>query len=348
MADQRKASRRAKGDGASFWSKTKQLHIARATVAGRRIECSGKTKAIALARLRAAGGRLPDDTPTVSQWCDDWLGSLTVRPLTYTGYKTSVEKRIRPVLGNLTLASVTAFDIEQASKKWATSVGSNTIRLTLAHLRIAFAAAVRARLVTTNPVASARKPRSVKSVIDPFTEDELRRIIAVGCTDPQYAALALLAATGCRRGEVIALDVSDVDLARATVAITKGHQGKHGIGEPKSPHSVRTLELHASVLPAVKAAIDARKSGPLFRTSTGGRAKESTLAERLQSLCAELNIPYRSIHKLRHGVAMTLDGAGMPISQLAAWLGDLPATVARRYLQAKKGNPVPFLKAVFG
>jgi integrase len=354
MRKDAKPPRRPKGDGALFWSEARRCYVGRVIV-GRRPdgspkyrEASGPTKAVVRARLADAGARLPDDAPTVSEWLDRWLASLDVRPLTADGYRASAEKRIRPALGGYQLTALTAFDVERAAKVWGGQVGANTVRLTLSHLSVALNAAVRARLLPANPVASARKPRGVKPDIDPYTAAELKRVVAAGCANPRWAALACLAATGLRRGECVALDVPDLDLAAGTLSVTKGDQGRHGIGKPKSPHSVRTLELHPAALPALKKAAGKRKSGPLFLSDAGTRITDDGLATRLRACCAELEIPYRSLHALRHGLAMALDEAGMSLGDLAAWLGDLPATVARRYLHQSKGKPTGALRKVFG
>ncbi len=346
--------RRTKGDGALFWSESRQRYIGRAIV-GRRtdgrpvyVERSGATKSDVRRKLHEAGAKLAGDAPTVGEWCTRWLASLTVRPLTKDGYTTSTEKRIRPALGSMQLAAVTPFDVELAAQTWGKTVGANTVRLTLAHLRIAFGAAERARLVTSNPVAAARKPRAERKPVTPFTAEELRRIIAAGCAEPKWLPLAFLAATGCRRGECLALDAPALDLAAGTVHISRGDQGRHGIGAPKSRHSVRTLALRHELIAPLRAAVDKRLTGCVFRTSTGGRLNDSGIAERHKALLKHLNIPYRNLHKLRHGVGTALSAAGMSLANLAKWLGDKPATVAKVYVHETAAAPDPYLKIVFG
>ncbi len=348
MAKQRKRAKRGTGSvfqrGDGKWVARKPL--GRAAGRTRYVERVGDTMAEAINRRDAAAP--PGPKTTVAEWCDRWLATITVRPLTRDGYTSSVTHRIRPELGSRVVAKLTAFEIEAAIKKWEARVGANTIRLTLSHLRIALGAAVRAGLIATNPVCAANKPRSVREKVEYYTPDELKRLIAAGCAEPKWGAVALLAALGMRRGELLALDVTDFDPRANTISITKGDIGKHGIGPPKSPHSVRTLEVPDAALPAVRVAVAGRASGPMFRTATGARLDENTLAERLKAATKSVGIPYRSLHKLRHGVATGMNARGYPLGDLATFLGDTPATVARRYVHATGARAVAVLNAMYG
>src|SRR6476661_2632886 len=112
-------------------------------------------------------------------------------------------------------------------------------------MRAMLGAAVRARLNPTNPVTLARKPRAKKVEIDPFTPDELARLIEGAFAHPSYLLVAVLAGVGCRVGEALALDVTDFDLRAGKLSITKTYSREYGIGPPKSPHSVRTVRVPA-------------------------------------------------------------------------------------------------------
>jgi integrase/recombinase XerD len=142
--------------------------------------------------------------------------------------------------------------------------------------------------------------------------------------------IALMAATGIRTGEAIALDVTSLDRAAATLRVT----GKYG--------KTRLLPLHPSVLEGLSGYLDTRarllpaQTCPaLLISSTGRRLPPSTVHPTFRAIVAAAGlIPASSVcrprlHDLRHTFAVTtmLDAyrtgadpaAVLPI--LSTWLG---------------------------
>lgn len=349
----RKVRRAPRGTGSVFYSKSRGCWIARKpigtrTVRGKKhtvyVTRTGRTAAEAIRRRDAA--LPPEPTVLMSEWCDRWLAGLTHRPLTMDRYRHSVSKWIKPVLGSVPVQHVTAHTVELAVRKWGESISANTILLVLAHLGACLGAAVRARLIPTNPVASAKKPKATKVKLEVYTPDELARIIAA-CGRGE-GIIACLAATGLRRGEAIALLVSDFDAKAGTISVTKTEVGKHGIGPPKSAHSLRTIRVPAVALPHIRGAVGGRKSGPLFLSDAGKRMNATTIANRLAALLKRLELPAKSPHKLRHSVATALNGAGVPVADAAAYIGDTVDVYVRSYLHANPGSdPAVMLDALF-
>ncbi len=117
----------------------------------------------------------------------------------------------------------------------------------------------------------------------------------------------LLAVTGMRIGEVIALDEHDVDLPSGVLAIRQAKFGKH-----------RQLPVHATTVTAlrhyatVRAQLSARPRGPSFFVSTRGtrliyHCVHTTFAQLLTStgITAPAGASAPTIHGLRHSFAVT-------------------------------------------
>lgn len=340
-----KGKRAPWGAGTAFYSKAHGCYVARKTVQGRRVERWGRTRAEAIRKRDAAVP--PDrDTTTVAAWCERWLESLDVRPLTRDSYAHSVEKWIVPVLGALKASALAAHHVEAAARKWAEKLSANTILLVLKHLRICLAAALRAGLVSHNPVAVAKKPKSTKPKIQPYSPEQLAKII--GTVRPAERIVALLAATGLRRGEALALLVTDFDPKAGTVSITKGDIGRHGVGPPKSEPSVRTISVPAQALPAVRAAIGKRTSGPMFIGARGGKVTDSGVWTKFAAVLDRAGLPRRGVHQLRHSVATMLISAGEPLGDVSKFLGDRVETLVRHYLHATGGDPAVAIGRLLG
>ena len=156
-------------------------------------------------------------------------------------------------------------------------------------------------------------------------------------------AVGLMAATGLRTGEVIALDRGDVDLSGAalTVRDSKWHKSRH----VPIHHSVaaaidRYRRLRDRTLPS--------SSDAVLVTMTGARLRNSDLTGPFRQLLADLGIqapPFRRpprLYDLRHSFAVSTlidwhaDGvdvqARLPI--LSTYLGHLNPASTYWYLQA--------------
>lgn len=293
----------------------------------RYVEVRADTHDALVEKMRTAKPPGPDTT--VGQWADRWLASLAVRPSTLCDYTTTVTTHIKPTLGGLRIASLTAHDVQTAVNRW--KLGANTANKNLRTLRAMLEAARRAKLVTENVAKDAHGPKSHRTVIRPFPPADLARIVAA-CLTRDRSLFALLATAGCRIGEALALDIADFNPAASTVSITKTYCEEFGTRAPKSENGRRTLRVAAQAIPALVAAVAGRKSGPLFTTRTGARRKHPSASTLWGNILKELKLPHRNIHQLRHSVATALTGAHVPVGDIARDLGDSVQTIVTTYL----------------
>lgn len=330
-AKSRKRSRAPRGTGSVFFSAPRGRWVAKRPVGkapGGRTVYLTRTGATMQEAIRRRDAALPPDPAgaTVAQWADRWVESSDVREQSRDLYRDTVRLRIKPLFGHRLLSEVTPYDVEAAARAWGEKVGANTVRKYLGHAKTMFAAAERAGLVARNPVKLAKKPRAARVEIDPFTEDELRRIVAAASAEPRCHRLAVMAATGCRIGEAIALDQPDYDPATGLLRIERTATLSHGVGPPKSPNSLRTIRVPAAARAAAAAL------GPRLIHQCAGR--------RWRALLKRLAIRYRNPHQSRHSVATHAIAAGVPLANVARDLGDAMETIVRVYAHATAGRDV--------
>ena len=119
--------------------------------------------------------------------------------------------------------------------------------------------AVRWRYIPRNPADDVDPPTATKRDARPPEPAELTRLVdaAEAAQDRLTALWALAMYTGCRQGELLALDWTDVDMDRATLTVRRNlihvKTQMPQFGSPKSDTSRRTISLPAVAVAALRA-----------------------------------------------------------------------------------------------
>jgi integrase len=197
---------------------------------------------------------------SVSEYLRRWLlhARGRVRTVTYEGYESLLRLHVLPRLGGQPLQAVSPLliqelysDLSAPPPLGAGLSGGSVVNLHLV-LTQAFSQAVRWRLLSANPVAGAQPPRPrrpPRKVIDPVL---LRRLLAATSGTWLETPAAIAAATGMRRGEILALRWADIagdfSLLRVQRTLQPTTQGLE-FEQPKTPRSRRTILLPAFLRP---------------------------------------------------------------------------------------------------
>jgi integrase len=204
----------------------------------------------------------------------------------------------------------------------------------------ALAAAVRWQWIRSNPADAAKKPKQRAPQPNPPSAREAARIIAAAWEqDEDWGALVwLVMVTGMRRGEVLALRWSDVDLKAGLLAIRRNYVRSRAqrIEKDTKTHQMRRIALDSetvALLREQKARVAARAAdlgsefagelymfgglkSPDHRTPYSPRAVSS----RYRDMAERLGIRTH-IHALRHYSATELLTAGVDLRTVAGRLG---------------------------
>lgn len=185
-----------------------------------------KTAEAELARLvlevEAGRHRLDHDT-TLAELLEQWVAARSIdwSPATTYQYRWAIEQRIVPHLGALPVHRLRAHDLNTLYAKLRRTGGrddgplaSGTVQKVHVILHSALAYAVRSDLIAINPADAAEKQTVVEADIAPPTAEQLSRALTeaadIGPLTLAYVLIA--AATGARRGQVVALRWPDIDL----------------------------------------------------------------------------------------------------------------------------------------
>ncbi len=198
-------------------------------------------------------------------------------------------------------------------------------------------AAVRQRLIATNPCAQTALPRVVRREMRFLTEPEIGRLVAA-VPDHWRPLVLLLVATGLRWGEAVALRVRDLDVLAGRATVTRTLHELPGSGEivftePKSRASRRTVTFPAKTVGAALAtAVAAKRPDDLVFTAPRGgpvRTRNFRRGWIRWTVAAGLAAPQARgehgdrlrIHDLRHTHAAHLISAGVPLTAIQRRLG---------------------------
>jgi integrase len=191
------------------------------------------------------------------------------------------------------------------------------------------------RLVAANPVPGAKdRPKAVRKEKYIPTEDEVSRFFAEVRGDPLEPLYVLIAATGLRLGEALALHWKHFDRFRRTVHVKKNlaeHSGRDPyLKDTKTKESERPLpSLNDEVIAALErhrlAAADRGHDGPefpVFADPAGCFLKKSHVYRHSFDKAIErAGIKRFTLHALRHRVAVVLLKAGVSVVVVSKMLG---------------------------
>lgn len=118
-----------------------------------------------------------------------------------------------------------------------------------------FQCAVNDRILTFNPCANISLPRKQKAEKRAFTHAEKEAIKNAQYFPMEKAFIFTLYYSGMRPAEVYALTWNDIDFKNETISVNKSlnFRGQHPfVAPPKTYNSVRTIEMHRSLIQALK------------------------------------------------------------------------------------------------
>lgn len=189
--------------------------------------------------------------------------------------------------------------------------------------------------VDSNPLLGIRAPKLDQAVVEPLTDAELRALIKA-CEGKEMrdrrdeAIVRFMLETGARAGEVVALEVEDVDLMAGTAIVRRGKGGK-GRVVPFGPQTARAIDRYKR----------SRSQHRLAANSAlwlGDRGKEfsyDALHKTLRMRAAAAGIEGFHPHKLRHTAAHRWLAAGGSEGGLMAVAGWNRPDMLMRYTRAR-------------
>ncbi|WP_062216872.1 site-specific integrase [Streptomyces sp. NBRC 109706] len=289
-------------------------------------ECDTKRRAL-LAKAES-GVPVPTRSAKLAEWLPYWLDNV-VRPRrklsTYDKYEAHVRLYLMPLLGTKRLESLGVADVRRFLTRLEKRTTAATAKEAHRVLRSALTAACREELISRNVASLVEPPRPTSRELTPWTLDETLTFLAAARKDPLYAAFVLAITMGLRRGEIVGLRWSDVDLDNRVLHIRQQTQRRRGRLYDDDPKGRRR---RAVPLPAMcvaplrwqrlRQAAVRKQAGEkwaggdyVFTTRTGRPVEPRNVYRSFTRVAGNAGLRVIRLHDARHGCATLLTAAGV-------------------------------------
>ena len=184
--------------------------------------------------------------------------------------------------------------------------------------------------IVKSPVRRIHKVKTAKVIKETYTDEALEIMRDNCCNVRDLAMIDLLASSGMRVGEMIALNRDDINFnERECVVFGKGSKERIVYFDARTKiHLQNYLESRTDTCSALFVSLTA----PNDRLQIGG------VERRLRELGKRLNLPRVHPHKFRRTLATSAIDKGMPIEQVQQLLGHQKIDTTMHYAMVKQQN----------
>lgn len=257
-----------------------------------------------------------------------------IRPITMTKYLMT-HKWLVELIPNIKISELTRSNYQQLLNDYAETHERQTTLDFHHHVKCAILDAVDERLLERDPTRKAiikgKQPSSKKQKF--LNQFELQKLLA----DLELSTsvnwdwfILLVAKTGIRFSEALALTPKDFDLQHQILSISKtwNYKGDGGFLPTKNKSSVRKIQLDWQTVIQFAGLLKNLPEDELIFVS--GKVYNSTINDILRRHCVATEIPIITIHGLRHTHASILLFAGVSIASVARRLGHSSMTTTQK------------------
>jgi integrase len=292
---------------------------------------------------------------TVAQAAEAWLEGATaglIRPRSGDAYKPAAIRayeaawrlRLEPELGRYKLAAVSRNDVQDlVDALIAQGKNASTIGTTLNLLRNIYRRAVARNEVSVNPTSGLEMP-AVRGGRDRIASpaEGARLLETLAHADRAVWATAMYG--GLRRGELMGLQVEDVDLAAGKIHVRRGWDVAEGVEITTKNRKPRRVPIAA----VLRDHLDEHLLGLAWRDESEGLVfglsatvpfPPTPLANRAKAAWRKAGLERITLHECRHTFASLMIAAGVNVKALSEYMGHANISITLdRYGHLMPGN----------
>ena len=215
------------------------------------------------------------------------------------------------------------------AQKQPKGLSAKTVRNIHQIISSALKLAVEQRLIAHNPADGCALPKAERKEMQTLPVEQLTSFLREAKDSGVYELYYLDLATGLRRGELLGLKWTDVDLDRGVLKIQRAISRQNGkvVEAPlKTKNAYRTLPLSADAIDVLMQ--QRRKTGNsewVFPSPTGGPMSPDSVLHMLHRVLKRAGLPKVRFHDLRHTFATLALQNGVDVKTVSGVLGHFSA-----------------------
>jgi len=288
----------------------------------------GKTQAECKAKLKKAieeshaldVGRA--DEYTVAAWLRTWFDLYAkphIRPSTMNYYHRNIEQHIIPAIGDIPLNKLTTRDLQKlyndlqsngrlrkVQKKEKPGLSNSTVRGIHMMLHNALDRAVKEKLILSNPTENCIIPKIEKQEMKILHPDHISAYLNAAERRNALPMFYLELVSGLRKGELVALQWSDLDEANCTISVSKqaswDTEGNLILSQPKTGNSIREVSIPQDAVELLKQEHAKHPGNPWMFPSgrTGEMYHPDSVVTLHKRILKDAGLEHIRFHDLRH------------------------------------------------
>ena len=306
------------------------------------------------AEMKKAGGPVrPGQDLTLNDYAETWLRAVKphLAQRTHASYAHLYTLYIRPTLGAMTLRALRRGDLAILLAEKRLTVGKNTVRLIKATLSTMLSQAVEDEILPLNVALGRFKAqgnaRTGRKKIRALSRVQLAHLTQTMETLRHDGRLTLkwlmlftvMAGTGLRPSEALALQPGDVDMLERTLHVDRALDADGSV-KPTKMDETRTVDLSDGLMASlteyltwltVDAMAQGREALWLFPDDAGRVLNAEQIRYMFQWLLKKAGLPKFTPYDLRHTFASLRLSMNVPLLYVAKMLGDDPKTILKYY-----------------
>lgn len=308
------------------------------------------------------------DKLTLGQWLTYWLEQI-IKPSrsasTAHGYTMIIRNHLSPALGTTQISKLTAAQVQlYLNRMQSEGLCANTVRKHYMLLHNALEHARKQDLVMRNVTEYVTPPSASDPTHHFYDSETMARLFEILAGTSMEPVVKLAGYLGLRRAEICGLKWNHVDREQRVITIAEARTTVNGRPVNKSTKnrsSIRRLgyagladmeelieRLWNQRLEEMERLGDRYEDNGYVICHDGGRPYQADyLSNRLQQVLSKTELPYVTLHGLRHSFASIANSQNVPLFGISRALGhSTTSTTSRIYMHLFDDTHLSVVQAV--
>jgi len=221
--------------------------------------------------------------------------------------------------------------LRKVQKKEKPGLSNSTVRGIHMMLHNALDRAVKEKLILSNPTENCIIPKIEKQEMKILHPDHISAYLDAAEQRGALPMFYLELVSGLRKGELVALQWSDLDEANGTISVSKQYvknpNGELALTRPKTETSVRKVSIPQGAVDLLVAEHNKHPDNPYMFPSpiTGEMYYPDSIVNLHKKILKDAGLPHIRFHDLRHTFATLALQNGVDVKTVSSMLGHYDA-----------------------